>query len=321
MESVVLEPVEGERISSGEELGVTLLADIEQVGIVEVRSGPGGITPPLHLHARHAECFFVLGGELAFRLEDRELRARAGTWVYVPPEVVHTFGATGDARAHFLDIHVPCSGFGDFVRGLQAARSEDELRAVRAAFDQEPAPEYATGDPGLVILRRVGGDSGVGSTEPHRRRLDGARYGSAGAEQGETMTGRTEHRRATLLLDTDELTVTEFFYGPGERGAKPHVHHHHADGFLVLEGELTIAVGSGSLGAPAGTLVILPPDVVHGFDNDGTENALFYNLHMPASGFADYLRGRNPDFDQHDPPADGGADPASAVAVRLSGVS
>jgi mannose-6-phosphate isomerase-like protein (cupin superfamily) len=295
VEEVVLNPVEGERISSDEELGVTLLADVEQIGVVEVRSEPGGVTPPLHLHTRHAECFFVLGGELTIRLEDRELRAGAGTWVYVPPEVVHTFGATGGSRAHFLDIHVPSSGFGDFVRGLQGARNEDELHVVRASFDQLPPPEYATGDPGLVVSRRVGGD------------------------EGETMADRSERRRATLLLDTDELTVTEFFYGPGEQGAKPHVHHHHADGFVVLEGELTLAVGSGSLRAPAGTLVVFPPDVVHGFDNDGSENALFYNLHMPASGFADYLRGRNPDFDQHDPPADGGADPASAIAVRLSG--
>ncbi len=294
MEGVVPEPVEGERISGDEELGVTLLADVEQIGVVEVRSEPGDVTPPLHLH-RHAECFVVLEGELTFRLEDRELRAGAVTWVYVPPEVVHTFSVTGGSRAHFLDIHVPSSGFGDFVRGLQAARSEDELREVRASFDQQPAPEYATGDPGLVTLRRSGG------------------------AEGETIVGRTESRRATLLLDTDELTVTEFFYGPGERGAKPHVHHHHADGFLVLEGELTVAVGSGSLRAPARTLVILPPEVVHGFDNDGTENALFYNLHMPSSGFGDYLRGRNPDFDQHDPPADGGADPASVVAVRLAG--
>jgi hypothetical protein len=37
----------------------------------------------------------------------------------------------------------------------------------------------------------------------------------------------------------------------------------------------------------------------------------------PSFGFGDYLRGQNPDFDQHDPPADGGADPASAIAVRL----
>ena len=133
------------------------------------------------------------------------------------------------------------------------------------------------------------------------------------------MAGRSDHRRATLLLDTDELTVTEFFYGPGERGATPHVHHHHADGFLVLEGELTIPFRSGPLRASAGTLVVIPPEVVHSFDNDGEENALFYNFHMPASGFGDYLRGRNPDFDQHEPPADGGADPASVVAVRLSG--
>lgn len=293
MEQDVVEVGEGERITGDGDLGVRLLADVEQIGIVEVRSEPSGAPPPLHLHSRHAECFFVLEGKLTFRLEDRELRAGARTWVHVPPGVVHTFSITGDTRAHFLDMHAPSCGFGDFVRGLEAARGEDELRAVRAAFDQQPAPEYATGDPGLVTVRRGGG------------------------AEGETMAGRTDDRRATLLVDTDELTVTEFCHGPGERGAKPHVHHHHADGFLVVEGELTVAVGSGSLRATTGTLVILPPDVVHGFDNDGAESALFYNFHMPASGFGDYLRGRNPDFDQHEPPAHGGADPSSAIAVRL----
>ena len=112
--------------------------------------------------------------------------------------------------------------------------------------------------------------------------------------------------------------MTEFFYGPSERGATPHIHHHHADGFLVVEGELTIPFRSGSLLAPAGTLVVIPPGVVHSFDNDGVENALFYNFHLPSSGFGDYLRGRNPEFDQHDPPADGGRDPASVTAVRFS---
>jgi hypothetical protein len=36
------------------------------------------------------------------------------------------------------------------------------------------------------------------------------------------------------------------------------------------------------------------------------------------SGFGDYLRGRNPHFDQFDPPEDG-AEPGSAIAVRLPG--
>ena len=39
---------------------------------------------------------------------------------------------------------------------------------------------------------------------------------------------------------------------------------------------------------------------------------------MPSFGFADYMRGRNPDFDQFDPPADGGAIPELVIMVRLS---
>jgi hypothetical protein len=29
------------------------------------------------------------------------------------------------------------------------------------------------------------------------------------------------------------------------------------------------------------------------------------------------MRGRNPDFDQHDPPEDGGVDPAAVVVAQL----
>jgi quercetin dioxygenase-like cupin family protein len=289
----VVEIRAAERLSRDDEREASLLVDLEQVGVAAVRSRPYCDSgPPLHVHPRHAEAFFVIEGELTFRLENGERRVGAGTWVYVPPGVAHTFAVTGDSHARFLDLHAPSCGFGDLVRGLHAARSEDEARAARAAFDQQPPPEYATGDPNLVVVRRTGG------------------------AEGEKITDRPE-RRATILVDADELTVSEFFYGPGERGAQRHVHHHHADAFLVVEGELTVAVGEGSLRAPAGTLVVFPPNVVHGFDNDGTEPMLVYNLHLPASGFADYLRGRNPGFDQHDPPADGGADPATAVAVRV----
>ena len=119
-------------------------------------------------------------------------------------------------------------------------------------------------------------------------------------------------------LDADELTVSEFAYGPSERGANPHVHYNHADAFLVVDGEFTFAFRDGSLAGPAGSLFLFPPGVVHGFDNDSAANARCFNLHRPAGGFADYLRGQNPDFDQHDPPADGGVDPAAVVAVRLS---
>jgi quercetin dioxygenase-like cupin family protein len=290
----VVEIREGERITGGEgELGVTLLADVEELGVAEVRSAPGGVAPPLHVHAGHAEAFLVLGGELTFLLEDGGHAVGPGTWVFVPPGVAHTFAVTGDEQAHFLDLHAPSCGFGDFVRGLHAATSEEELRDVRAAFDQQSVPEDGGGDPGLVVVAREGGSD------------------------GESITDRPG-RRATVLVDAEELIVSEFAYGPGERGASPHVHHHHADAFLVVEGEFAFAMRDGRVAVPAGTLAILPPDVVHGFDNDSGADARCFNFHMPSSGFGEYLRGRNPDFDQHDPPGDGGVDPSAVVAVRLS---
>lgn len=144
----MLEVREGERITGTGTVGVTLLADLEQVGIAEVRAHPEGIAPPAHIHPSHGEALYVLEGELELRLENGTRRIGPETWAFVPPEVVHTFAVTGDRQAHFLDVHVPGRGFGDFVRGLQAAQSEEDLRAVRAAFDQEPLPEYASADPG-----------------------------------------------------------------------------------------------------------------------------------------------------------------------------
>jgi hypothetical protein len=38
---------------------------------------------------------------------------------------------------------------------------------------------------------------------------------------------------------------------------------------------------------------------------------------MPSFGFADYMRGCNPDFDQFGPPEGGGVDPAAVIVARL----
>ena len=93
--------------------GVTLLADIDEIGVVEVQSKPGSPAPPPHLHRRHLECFYVLAGELTFTAGGRELRATPGTWVEIPPGVPHAFAATGSEEARFLDIHAPSFGLGE----------------------------------------------------------------------------------------------------------------------------------------------------------------------------------------------------------------
>ena len=120
-------------------LRVALLADVDEIGISEAWSDPGSPSPPPHFHARHVESFFVLEGEMTFTAGGGELRAEAGSWVQVPPSVVHTFAFTGSGPVRFLNLHTPSCGYGAFLRGLHEARTDDELAAVRAAFDQVAA--------------------------------------------------------------------------------------------------------------------------------------------------------------------------------------
>ena len=117
-------------------LRVELLADIAELGISETWSEPGGLSPPPHLHRRHVESFFVLEGEMMFVVGDQELYAGAGTWVQVPAGTPHFFALTGDEEVRFLNLHSPSCGYGAFLRGLHEARTDEELVAVRAAFDQ-----------------------------------------------------------------------------------------------------------------------------------------------------------------------------------------
>ena len=128
----------GEVLSGRPGLHVALLVDVDEIAIAEVHT-TDGVSPPLHVHERHTESFYVLDGEIAFTAGAEVFTAAAGAWVQVPPGVPHTFRPAGSAEARFLDIHTPSCGFGDFVRALHAARSEDELAAARAAFDQAPA--------------------------------------------------------------------------------------------------------------------------------------------------------------------------------------
>jgi mannose-6-phosphate isomerase-like protein (cupin superfamily) len=124
--------------------------------------------------------------------------------------------------------------------------------------------------------------------------------------------------RYTILADRDELVLSEFRYPPGREGPEKHIHRHHADGFYVLEGRLGITLDEEELVLGPGAFVLIPPDVIHTFGNPGDEPGRYLNFHAPGYGFGEYLRGRNPDFDQHYVPPGSGR-PASEAVVRQPG--
>jgi mannose-6-phosphate isomerase-like protein (cupin superfamily) len=125
------------------------------------------------------------------------------------------------------------------------------------------------------------------------------------------LIGDSPDRRLEILCERDALHATWSRFAPGRAGADLHVHRHHTDVFYVIGGELTIRLGveDERVVARPGTLVLVPPMVVHGFLNAGDADMRYLNLHAPGCGFAGYLRalrdGRPTSFDQEPPPADG----------------
>ena len=139
--------------------------------------------------------------------------------------------------------------------------------------------------------------------------------------EGETIFDRPQ-RTVRILADRDELALTWFRYEPGEEGPEPHVHRRHTDAFYVLEGELEFGLGPevNRMTGAAGTLAAAPPNVVHTFRNGSDATVVFLNIHAPNMGFAEMLRAARDDrdedaeeFDQFEPPADGGRQFSEAV--------
>jgi quercetin dioxygenase-like cupin family protein len=106
-----------------------------------------------------------------------------------------------------------------------------------------------------------------------------------------------------------ELSLLEGMVEPGGE-VKPHFHRAQSDSFYVLEGELEFLVGDRVVTATAGSYVLSPPGVVHGFRNVSGKPARILNIHAPG-GFVEYRRelaalrtqGIEPDvafFERHD---------------------
>lgn len=62
-----------------------------------------GFGPPLHVHSREDEAFYVMEGEIRFRRGEEEFVAGPGTWVWGPRGIPHAFKVESEsARALVL---------------------------------------------------------------------------------------------------------------------------------------------------------------------------------------------------------------------------
>jgi mannose-6-phosphate isomerase-like protein (cupin superfamily) len=94
--------------------------------------------PPLHVHDREDECFYVLDGELSIRCGGEEFGAAAGSFVFLPRGRPHRFWAVGPA-ARLLLIAVP-GGIEDYFREINAASSDDECTRIGERYGIRVVP-------------------------------------------------------------------------------------------------------------------------------------------------------------------------------------
>jgi quercetin dioxygenase-like cupin family protein len=106
-----------------------------RVAVIE-HLAPQGAGSPLHVHHREDEWFYVTEGELTFWVGGRLIEAPAGSFVYGPRDVPHTFTVTS-SEARFLLVTEP-AGFEGFMRTLSEPA---QALTLPPATSRPPDPE------------------------------------------------------------------------------------------------------------------------------------------------------------------------------------
>lgn len=147
----VLLPGDPRRIDLGG-FGVLVHADVGDTegafALIETDDPQAGLGPPLHLHRDAAESFYVIEGAYAFHLDGRDFECPAGSFVYVPRGMPHTFAST-IAGSRKLNLYTPAAMVGYFdelAAGLRSGVDDEALEAIAERFGMTvlgpPPPGY-----------------------------------------------------------------------------------------------------------------------------------------------------------------------------------
>jgi quercetin dioxygenase-like cupin family protein len=235
----VLAPGEGETIRPGFEIKVGR----PELVMTEAIYAPGDNGPDPHVHHEHVDSFFVLEGQLEWRvgptLEPHV--GGPGSFVSVPRDVLHTFRNPGPGEARFLNLHAPGLGFERYLRG------------DFPEFDQHYLPEGSGLPPdGVVVL-----EPGEG---------EGLDLGSSGA---------------TIKTAGADVFVMEVKDGGDFPHPPAHRHRHTLECVYVIDGSCPVTLDGASHTLARDGLAAVEPGVVH-FSSPSDGPLRFLNVFAPG---------------------------------------
>jgi quercetin dioxygenase-like cupin family protein len=149
---IVAGPGEGESLWAFESLALvksTAQTTGGAVAVVELLAGKGSGSP-LHVHTREDEWFYVIEGELTFWVGGTVSVAPAGSFVFGPKGIPHTFLVSSE-RARFLLVTEP-AGFEGFMRAAGEPAGAMEIPPPPAAAPDMDAMVTLAAEYGIEII-------------------------------------------------------------------------------------------------------------------------------------------------------------------------
>ena len=109
-----------------------------------------GFDTGLHVHERLEETWYIVDGEIEFRVGDETFEAAPGACVFVPPRVPHAFANRTDTPAKFLLIMSPPGHdrYFDELAEILAAPGppdSDAIAELRRRYDTEQLSALTAG--------------------------------------------------------------------------------------------------------------------------------------------------------------------------------
>ena len=107
-EGIILKPGEARSVSlRGNQLEFLVTGEHSKRCTVYSYTLQPGFNAGLHYHTKFEEMFYVVEGELSFRLGDKVVHGGPGTFMFVPPRIAHEISNPGPEIARMLMINTP----------------------------------------------------------------------------------------------------------------------------------------------------------------------------------------------------------------------
>jgi mannose-6-phosphate isomerase-like protein (cupin superfamily) len=115
----------------------------DRFALVEHAVAPGS-GPPLHVHEREDEAFWILEGEVTFFVDEKTIVATPGSFVYGPRGVPHCFANRTRNWAKMLLIVTPARNFESFYEIIGTPGKDGGAPSDQAVIDRimKAAPEF-----------------------------------------------------------------------------------------------------------------------------------------------------------------------------------